>query len=123
MVVTDAWKAYTHGVSDKPESKHPILTFVDCLIWDIANSDFDEKESKSSVDISPLKKVKQQKIEVVSPEQSDHQHHVQVKHDSSGKRTKRLSCKICSLQSAYKCQQCGYTLCQDYSKNKKTQEL
>ena len=118
MIVVDAWKAYSHGVGARREFKHSILSFVDCLVWDIKHTDFEEEPKKRSVEISPLQN--KNKKTKVSPSSDMH---TIVKQETVGKRAKRLNCRICRVLTTFKCLQCQVPLCQDYTKDKKTGAL
>jgi hypothetical protein len=145
ITVTDAWKAFKHGVADSSESNLTALDFADKLVFELMKYSFAEK--KTPLNLSPPVKVARTTpphaaasnrtitIEEASPNEvseitpaSAFVHTMQFGAiDPATGRALRHRCRLCGMHTAVSCRECGqednggraYYCCKDSRGNKK----
>jgi hypothetical protein len=132
LTVTDAWKAYRHGVRgpNTTERKVTILEFTDRLVWEMLNSNI-KRKAEQPLHLSPPKRVRMDDdhppAEVRRSPRAHHSpvstltpasvQHSRVKAPMNytyvKPRRTRLPCVMCKNHTTIRCLECQVSVCDD----------
>lgn len=135
ITVTDAWKAYRHGVRgpNKTERNITVLDFADRLVWELLYSNYPDnvkRKAERPLHLSPPKRMRRDDDPPEEVRRSPRSHHTPVStltpasaqhsrmkapmiYTYAHPRRRRLPCVICKIQTTITCMECEVHVCDD----------